>query len=207
MKTRLLISFLFACQTVYPQSLNKIGQDYFRLDPFKMEFSQFLNNLINDPALVEKDIKKRTDTTLFYLSGIYPSHKPFFFPTTRCKIILAEQQGYTDSLSTIPYFYFVYQLVGYASQDDEGLKNVIQEFEKLNRRYKKGFDAINQKKLKRGGQESGAITNYSLKEMAFYPLTVAWATSADHKENIVAISIRFFMVDNKAFLPIPANSP
>jgi len=207
MKTRLLISFLFACQTAYPQSLNKIGQDYFRLDPFKTEFSQFLNSLMNDPALAEKEISKRTDTTLFYLSGIYPSHKPFFFPTTRCKIILAEQEGYTDSLSTIPYYYFVYQLVGYASQDEEGLKNVKQEFEKLNRRYKKGFDSKNQKDLKRNGQESGAITNYSIKEMAFYPLTIAWATSGDQKENIVTISIRFFMVDNKAFLPITADSP
>lgn len=207
MKLKLLIAFLLCWQTICPQSLYKTGEDYFRLDPFKIEFSQFLTSLISDPALTEKKISKRTDSTLFYLEGIYPSHKPFFFPSTRCKIILAEQQGYTDSLATQPYTYFVYQLIGYASQDEEGLKNVKQEFERLNRRFKKGFDSLDQKELKRDNKQSGFIINYTYKEIVFYPLTIAWATSADHKENIVAISLRFFMIDNKAYLPIPADSP
>ncbi len=207
MKGKLLIAFILTWQTAYPQSFYKIGQDYFRLDPFKMEFSQFLNNLMNDPALVEKKISKRTDSTLFYIDGIYLSHKPFFFPSTRCKIILAEQQAFADSLSTQPYTYYVYQLVGYAQPGEEGLKDIKQEFDKLNRRLKKGFDSINQKELKKDNKERGFIINYSFKEMVFYPLTIAWATSADNKENIVTISIRFFMNENKAYLPIPADSP
>jgi hypothetical protein len=194
-----LMSALLLCCTSYSQeTISKITQSYFRSDPFSKEFSQFLNNLINDPALTEKNIKKRTDSTLFFLQGIYSSHSPFFFHTNRCKIILAERQEYTDSLSTRTYTYFVYQLIGYAAPGEEGQKDIKQEFERLNRRFKKGLDEADEKELKRGSEQSGAIINYPFMKMPFYPLTIAWTTSADHQENIIAITVRFFMVDNEA---------
>lgn len=207
MRIKLFTIFLLTWQTAYPQTLYKATQDYFRYDPFKTEFSQFLNKLINDPSLTEKDIKKKTDSTLFFLQGIYKSHSPFFFPATRCKIVLAEREEYADSLSTEIYTYFVYQLIGYAAPGEEGLKDVIQEFDRLNRHLKKGLDPPEQKKLKRGIEQSGAIINYSFRNTPFYPLTIAWATSPDKKENIVVLSIRFFMIDNRAYLPVPSNSP
>lgn len=108
---------------VCPQALYKITDDYFRTNPFKMEFNKFLSSFINDPALTEKNIKKKTDSTLFYLQGVYSSYSPFFFPATRCKIILAEQQEYTDSSLNETYTYFVYQLIGYAPPGIAGLKD------------------------------------------------------------------------------------
>jgi hypothetical protein len=205
-----LFSFLLLYGPSHGQeTVSKITHSYFRSDPFNKEFSQFLNNLINDPALTEKSIKKRTDSTLFFLQGIYSSHSPFFFHTNRCKIILAERQEYKDSLSTRTYTYFIYQLIGYAAPGEEGQKDIKQEFEKLNRRFKKGLDETDQKELKRGYEQSGAIINYSFMKMPFYPLTIAWTTSADHQENIIAITVRFYMEDNEAYLylPIPPDSP
>lgn len=207
MKMKLFIAFLLTSQTICSQPLYKVTEDYFRQDPFKSEFSQFLNKLISDPALTEKEIKKKNDSTLFFLQGIYKSHSPFFFPATHCKVILAERQEFADSLSNEAYTYFVYQLIGYAAPGEEGLKDIKQEFERLNRRLKKGLDPSDQKQLTRGDEQSGSIINYAFRNIAFYPLTIAWATSADKKENIVALSIRFFMMDNTAYLPIPSNSP
>ncbi len=207
MKIKLFISFLLTWQMVCPQTLYKTTEDYFRANPFKMEFNQFLSSFINDPALSEKKIKKKTDSTLFYLQGVYLSYSPFFFPATRCKIILAEQQEYTDSSLNETYTYFVYQLIGYAPPGKEGLKDIQQEFERLKRRFKKGFYTIDQKDLQKGGEQMGAIINYTFKQMVFHPLTIAWATSPGNKENLVTLSIRFLMIDNKAYLPISPDSP
>ena len=207
MKIKFFIAFLLTWQIVCAQHLYKAVEDYFPANPFKTEFSLFINNLLKDPALVERDIKKKTDSTLFFLQGIYQAHSPFFFPSTRCKIILAEQQEYMDSTSAEAYTFFVYQLIGYANPGAVGLRDIKEEFERMNRRLKKGLAAEEQKILKRGSEQSGAIINYSYKDTVFNPLTIAWATSADNKENIIVLSIRFFLIDNKAYLPIPADSP
>lgn len=207
MKIRCCIFFLLCWQTLCSQLLYKAAQDYFRHDPFKTDFSQFLTSLINDPTLSEKKINKKNDSTLFFIEGIYSSPSPFFFPASRCKIILAEQEEYLDSLSERPFTYFVYQLIGYAPPGNEGIKDVKEEFDKLNRRLKKGLDPVELKVLKKGSEQSGAIQNYRYQGMIFQPLTIAWVTSADHKENIIALSIRFFMDENKAYLPIPSNRP
>ncbi|MEO7982735.1 MAG: hypothetical protein ABI688_01510 [Bacteroidota bacterium] len=189
------------------QTLYKATQDYFRQNPFKTEFHQFINNLISDPALSEKEIKKKTDTTLFFLQGIYKSHSPFFFPVSRCKVVLAERQEFIDTVTNHVYTYFVYQMIGYAPPGKEGLKDVKEEFERLNRRLKKGLEIIDPKELKRGDAPSGAINNYTYRNLLFYPLTIAWATTAENTENIIALTIRFFMAKNTAYLPIPSNGP
>ncbi|MBK9465176.1 MAG: hypothetical protein IPN56_10370 [Chitinophagaceae bacterium] len=207
MKIKLFLVLLLTWQTIFPQSVNKATEEYFRHNPFKTEFDQFLNKLISDPVLLEKDIKKKTDSTLFYVQGVYKSFSPFFFPANHCKIILSEQQEYTDSLQMEVYTYFVYQLIGYATPGKEGLNDIKEEFEKLNRRFRKGLDVSEQKELKRENEQSGIIVNYTYKDMIFYPLTIAWATTPGNKENIIALTIRFFMLDNKAYLPVPAYSP
>lgn len=207
MKAKILIAFLLSWQTVCPQWLYTATRSYFRQDPFKMEFSRFVPALMNDPGLTEKKINKKTDSTLFYLQGRYNSYYPFTITTTHCKIILAEQEEYLDSSMNNTFTYFVYQLIGYASPGEEGLNDVRQEYEKLHRRFKKEMEVNELKELKNEGVQSGAIMNYTFKNMVFYPVTVAWASSADHKENIIALSVRFFMSDNQAYLPIPPDSP
>ena len=206
MKIKLFLLLLLTWQTIFPQSVYKATEEYFRHNPFKTEFDRFLNKLISDPVLLEKDIKKKTDSTLFYVQGVYKSFSPFFFPANHCKI-MSEQQEYTDSLQMEVYTYFVYQLIGYATPGKEGLNDIKEEFEKLNRRFRKGLNVIEQKELKRENEQSGIIVNYTYKDMIFYPLTIAWATTPGNKENIIALTIRFFMLDNKAYLPVPAYSP
>jgi hypothetical protein len=200
--TVLLYSSLYTQETI-----SKITQSYFRYDPFSSEFSQFLNKLINDPALSNKKINKKNDSTLFHLQGHYASHSPFFFPTIACKIILAERQEYADTSSNNVFTYFNYQLIGYAKDGEEGRKDIEQEFEKLSRRFKKGFKASNQNELKTGNEKTGDIVNFLITDLPFYPLSIAWSSSTDKKNNMLVISVGFYMTDNYAYLPKSANSP
>jgi len=207
MKIKLFILLSLSWQTLCSQTFYKATEQYFRHDPFKNEFSQFLNNLINDPLLLQKEVKKTTDSTLFFLQGLYATHSPFFFPTITCKVVLAERLEYPDSLSLIPVRYFIYQLVGYAPSGEEGLKDVKKEFDKLNQRLKKGLVLSEEKDLKQDNGKSGMIVNYTYNRIIFSPLTIAWASSADKKENMVVLTVRFIMTNNQAYLPIPFDSP
>ena len=199
----IFIIVIFICsKTLAQEAVFNIAKTYYRSDPFEKEFSAFLNRLMNDPTLINKTIHKKTDSTLFFLEGIYTSHSPFFFKANHTKIILAEKEEVeNDSLQYVNTT-FNYQLIGYASPGEEGIKDVREEFEKFCRRYKKKFDGDNYKELKAGEKQAGEIRNFSLKYPDFYPLTVAWATSKEHNDNIFALTIRFRVFENQAYLPI-----
>ena len=208
MKKYPVIFFFIICfcyQSYAQQAVYDIAKTYYRSTPFENEFGAFLNHLINDPTLINKTIIKKTDSTLFFLEGIYTSHSPFFFKANHTKIILAEKEEVeNDSLSYVNTTFF-YQLIAYASPGEEGKKDVREEFERFCRHYKKKFDGDNYKELKVEEKQAGEITDYALKYPGFYPLTVAWATSNGHNDNIFALTIRFRVFENQAYLPIAAN--
>jgi hypothetical protein len=208
MKSYSIIIFfvIFFCYKSSAQEIVfDIAKMYYRSNPFENEFSQFLNHLMNDPALLNKTIHKKTDSTLFFLEGNYTSHNPFFFKASHTKIILAEKEDATnDSLQYIQTT-FIYQLIAYSSPGEEGIKDVREEFEKFCRHYKKKFEGENYKELKTGKEQAGEIRDYSLKYIGLYPLTVAWATSKEHNDNIFALTIRFRVFENQAYLPITTN--
>lgn len=117
---------------------------------------------------------------------------------------LAEREEAVDSTGQL-YSFFLYQLVGYAPAGKDGIKDVQQEFEKFCRQYKRGFTRDNYKELTLQDQQTGEIRDYYYKDLLLSPLTVAWATNKDHSENVFAITIRFSIVENTAYLPIPAD--
>jgi hypothetical protein len=198
---------LFLTFNLSSQSVYTISKDYFRTDPFKNSFSQFISQLINDPDLAEKKITKRSDTALFYFEGIYKSYSPFFIPVSFCKIILAEKEDRTDDSTQTAFFYYEYQLLGYVSTKNEGEKDIKQEFEKLNKKFSRILHLEKKRELKRNNLVAGNIINYSWKKMAFLPVTLAWASLQDSTDCLIAITLRFLNINNTACLPIPADSP
>lgn len=207
MKTIITISFLFLSFSLNSQSIYNISKDYFRTDPFKYSFSNFVSQLINDPDLKEKKITKRSDSALFYFEGIYKSYSPFFIPVDYCKIILAEKEDRTDDSTRTPFLYYEYQLIGYSGVSKESLKDVKQEFDKLNKKFSRTLSLEETRELKRNNEVAGNIINYSYKNMTFIPVTLAWASLMEPQGNIIAITLRFLNINNAAYLPIPADSP
>jgi hypothetical protein len=215
MKHYFIIFFfvIFSCyhssaQISAQQAIYDIAKNYYRANPFENKFNSFLNHLMNDPALLNKTIHKKTDTTLFFLEGTYSSHSPFFFKADKTKIILAENEevkNVENDSSLYLQTTFFYQIIAYAPAGEEGIKDVKEEFEKLCRRNNKKFDGNNYKELRTDEKQGGEIRNYSSDYPGFFPLTIAWATSKEHNDNILALTIRFMVFENQAYLPITAD--
>jgi hypothetical protein len=205
MKKYSIIFFFIIClcyQSSAQQAVYNIAKTYYRSNPFENNFSKFLDYLMNDPTLVNKTIHKKTDSTLFFLEGTYATHNPVFFKASQTNIILAEREEVENDSSQYIHTFFVYQLISYASPGEEGIKDVREEYEKFCRHYKKKFEGDHYKELKAEEKQAGEITDYSLKYPRFFPLSVAWATSREHDANIFALTIRFMVFENQAYLPI-----
>jgi hypothetical protein len=196
----LLLLVLIRLSANGQETFIKISGNYFRSTPFRREFSKFVDHLMNDPTLTDKKINKKNDSTLFFFEGIYSSHNPFFFKAVKTKIILAEKEVMADDTSKALQTIYVYQLVAYAPPGEEGIKDVKEEYDRFCRRYKKGFGDSYYEELKAAGKQAGEIRNFTFSNVAFYPLTAAWASSKDHTDNIFAITIRFKVFDNLSYL-------
>ncbi|MES1217509.1 MAG: hypothetical protein ABUT20_18515 [Bacteroidota bacterium] len=184
------------------QTFFQIAENYFRSNPFKTEFSTFLTHLMNDPAITNKTIDKKTDSTLFFFEGTYNSYNPFFFKAIRTKVILAEKEEPGDDTSQLVYTNYYYQLIGYAVTGDEGVTDIHEEFDKFCKRYKKKFDEEDYKEIKNQEKLIGEIRKYSLKYPGYFPLMVAWATSREKNDNIFALTVKFRVYNNIAYLPM-----
>lgn len=201
----LILVISCSCHITAQEVIFDIAKKYYRSDPFEKEFSKFLDHLMNDPTLTNKKTLKKTDSTLFFFEGSYTSHNPFLFTATHTKIILAEKEEAENDTSQYIYTTFLYQLVAYTTPGAEGIKNVQDEFDKFCRHYKKRFDGENYKELKTQEKQVGEIRDYTLGYAGFSPLTVAWAISKESNNNLFALTIRFRVFDNQAYLPIITN--
>ena len=167
--------------------LLKIVKSYFRSNPYQNEFGVFLKHLINDPILINKTMKKKTDSSLFFFQGEYKNFSPFNFLADRTEIRLAEQEfSIDDSLSSRDTL-FVYQLLGY-SNGKTGSEDVKNEFSKFSRHYSKHF-VVQSSGIKNGTEIVGSKEDYFVPGVAASPLTVAWAR-LDEFQNAFIITIR-----------------
>lgn len=207
MKAVPIFCLLLVCDFLYGQpAVPKIAADYFRVSPFNKPFGTFLERLINDPAITGKNILKKTDSTFFFMEGLSNSYNPFFFKAIRTKIILAEKEESfaIDSAGNFQLIY-LYQLVGYAPAGPEGVKDVKDEFDKFCRKYRKNFSSELSRNLSRDGIQSGLIRDFAYLDLPYFPLTAAWESSKNQEENLFAITLRFWVTGNEAWLKIPPD--
>ncbi len=201
---KLLLSLLLcsvSIQCFSQASVFKISQNYFRVDPFTNPYSNFVKGLMTDAALDTQQVSKRTDTTLFYFTGKYKTYNPFFFKPAFTEIILAETEA-TDSTGGIIY---IYQLIAHSKNDKDGQKDVVSEFEKLNRKYGKGFTDDQLRTLKNGDEKSAVIHDYKIDNTDYIPMSIAWATKKETDEVILVLTLRFRVENNICFLPKSFN--
>ena len=200
---------ILALVLLYPayaqKKLQKAIQHYYRYYPFERSFSSFINNLINDPALENKTIVKRTDSTLFFLKGDYRGHNPFGFKAIRTEMRLAEMViEHSDSISKNDTI-MAYQILGYSARTENGMQAVKAEYARFDRKYGEDFSNKIPKDLMEGGKVTGATSNYFLENSAISPLTVLWGNISD-TECIFAITLRFIKIENEALLPLVYNT-
>lgn len=153
--------------------LLKIVKNYFRSDPYQNEFGGFLKHLMNDPILINKTTRLKTDTSLFYFQGVYKNYSPFGFLADRTEVRLAEKEFVADDSTSSKDTLIVYQLIGFSYNGKTGVQSVKDEFLKFNRRYSKHF-IVQSSDLLNGDEISGAVKHYFLYGVATAPLTVSW---------------------------------
>jgi len=183
------------------ESLHQITGLYFRVNPYDREFSEFLNQLINDPAISNKTLDKRTDSTFFYFKGEYKNFSPFFFKAIRTEIILAETEIALDDSTGKSDTIMAYQLLGYSAGSNQGKEDVKQEFIKFKKKIKKKFWSIDPTEFKNGTETTGQIQNYFLPLHTVSPLTAAWGKLTASNECIFVITLRMKVKQNIAILP------
>lgn len=186
--------------------LFQFSKSYFRSDPFAGNFSGFVKHLINDPAILNKQLVHRTDTSLFYFFGTYTNYNPFFFKPKRIEVRLQESPiHYADSLPTDTIL--VYQLTAYAEPGDVGKQEVKKEFEKIHRQINKKFYSSNNMDLKTGTTITGGAHNYFVGYASLAPVSVLWATLDDTNEPVLNIILRMKSSNNRAVLATSLDNP
>lgn len=176
--------------------LFEFTKSYFRSDPLASEFSIFLNHLMNDPLLHNKEIQKKTDTSFFYFSGAYSKYDRFFFKPKKVEILLQEQSlKYVDSLPADTLF--VYQLTAYADGNN-GQQDVKKEFERIHRLFNKKFYESNYSDLASNDANAGGLHNYFVNFSTLAPVTTAWGKIEN--EFVLQITLRIKTSANRVVL-------
>lgn len=192
----LVVSFGFT-HSYSQEGLFEFTKSYFRSDPLTSEFSSFLNHLLNDPILQNKEIQKRTDTSLFYFSGTYSKYDRFFFKPKKVEIALQEQSlKYVDSLPADTLF--IYQLIAFADSNSNGQQDVKKEFERIHRLFNKKFYESNYSDLTSNGANVGGLHNYFVNFSTLAPVTTAWGKIEN--KFVLQITLRIKTSVNRATL-------
>jgi|SRR5689334_9793290 len=175
-------------QDARSEYLLKIVHNYFRSDPYQNEFGFFLKHLMNDPNLVTKTTRLKTDTSLFYFQGVYKDHNPFGFPSARTEVRLAEKEFVLDDSLSLKDTMIVYQILGFSYNGKTGLASVKNEFTKFNRHYGKHFTS-EASDIKQGDEIVGGTEDYFIYAIDASPLSATWV-KVDEVQSAFVITLR-----------------
>ena len=187
------------------EAVFKITRSYFRSDPFRVEFSAFLKQLISDPTLNNKMLEKRTDSSLFYFQGTYTTaFNPFFFKPKRIEVVLTEMEVTLDSLTKDTIF--TYELFAFANSTKDGSAEINKEFEKIFKHYKNSFTR-NEYKENPPEKYKSMTYNFFDRYHAISPFSLSLYGPDEKQEMCLIISIRLDTYNNMAMLAAPFLPP
>jgi hypothetical protein len=199
MKRILLPLFIFIAETGYSQfPMKSLQKTYFRIHPFDMKFSSFVLTLQNDPWFTVDTYKRRTDSTFFFLSGVYKNFNPFRYVPKELKLVLVEEEIiHSDSLQTRDTIINL-QLMGIADTGIASKKMVEKEFKRFHSNQSDKFSNNTYKSLGGKNEITGEIYNYFISPFSIPPVTVAWGFLPGSYQYTFVIKIRFKVVQNVA---------
>lgn len=197
---------LLVCSSAFSQDgLIQFTKSYFHPHPFAGEFSSFVQTLLKDTSIHDRQLRQRTDSSLFYFAGYYNRYNRFFFKPTRVDIILEEasvQYSATPTADTI----LVYRLMAYTDSTANGEREVKKEFTKIHRQFHRKFDENKYQDIRSGETIAGGVHHYFVNPARLAPVTVAWGKAETH-EYALSIIVRMKTSYNRAVLPITLDHP
>lgn len=193
------ILFLFFSLSLKAQDpLETILKSYFRIHPFDIRFSSFINSLQADPWFTTELFERRNDSTFFYLSGIYKNFNPFKFSPKEVRLILAEDQiVHNDSLKTLDTIINL-QIIGVMDSTASSQSLVKKEFSRFLNKYASRFWKTSYDKYEKESNLIWELTNFFVFPFSISPITVAWGTYPQSSEYVFTITIRLKVKENMA---------
>lgn len=197
----LIICMLLTSTGFGQKRFANLVKEYFRVNPLEGNFSAFTKAFVEDPDLLNKQIKLQTDTSLFFAKGIYKVFNPFVFKAKRVEAILAEnEQIIEDADSTYALPFMGYQIIAYTDDNPEYRRLIVSEFKKLDKKLRKDFKRTNSTTLK-GVQniEDGVVNDYTGFSLSPIPIaTLGWQTLSQSKQLLLTLLIRMKVEKNRA---------
>lgn len=180
--------------------IQPVLKTYFRTHPFDIRFSTFIKSLQQDPWFTIETYNRRTDSTFFFLSGIYKNINPYKYVPSEVRLILAEEQFmHPDSLHTLDTVINL-QLMGITDSTAAGRNAVMKEFKRFNNSKGSGFSNQVYAKFENDGRLTSEIYDYYIYPFRVSPATAAWGMLDETHEYTFTITIRFKVRENSADL-------
>src|SRR6185503_5233746 len=178
--------------------IQSISKAYFRTHPFDSKFSNFILNLQRDPWFKIEEYNRRTDSTFFFLKGVYQNFNPFRFQPKQLTLVVAEEEIiYSDSLKTHDTIINL-QLTGMIDSSIAIDKTVQKEFKRFHQAYSNRFDDFSGRTLKWEEKTTGEIYSYFISPLSISPVTIAWGILPEADQYSFSIIIRFKVSGNQA---------
>ncbi len=197
-----LLLLLFSCFSSFGQdAVKKVTKQYFRSDPFVMEFSSFLKHLLNDPSVKNREVLQRSDSNFFFFSGQYNAHNPFFIKPEKVEILLAETEVNYSDTADLKDTIFIYRIEAVNGHSAAGLKDIKKEFERIHKNISRHFSKSNYQEKKTGEEVTSAWLNYFVPTHALAPVMLMWEDNKETGQVNVSITVRMKLSYNRAILP------
>ncbi len=185
-------------------SLGYMAGKYFRSNPYTGEFNTFLNHLLNDPTLKNKQEVKKTDSTLYSFSGTYTTHQPFGFKSNKVHISLWETSVPLSDTLSLQDTIVNYMVSAYLPNTTANQKIVKKELNHILNRNKRYFSSSSHLDLTDNKkQPNGEGYNMFILMHGMAPVTIAWQIDDDTKELGMHLLFRISNNSNKSETPLP----
>lgn len=166
----LLLTLLLSTPSLFAQTqFHKVVKEYYRVNPFESNFSAFIRALSNDPALLNKSIVLKTDSTNYFLKGEYKIFNPFSINAEKIEVVFAEHQHELDSDIQKLYTSYSYQITGYFEDTPNNRNHITKDYGKIKRRLNREMrsETIDLKGIR--NITAGEITNFFIPSPSYIP--------------------------------------
>lgn len=213
----LMKTFLFSCilllgvTTVSGQpTLDKVVGKYFRVNPLDRPFNIFMDQVIKDTAFSIITLQKRTDSSLFYLRGIYKNFSPFTFKTQLVQFIITDYLLVDDStnkpIDTLISFRLTATTLPVYGKEQHG--QVLNEYKAFNKKYRRAFLLNDEKKiLAQDNSTLGQVNDFYAHTPFYIPyFTVSWGNVLGKENYAFSLEMNCNINNGELMLPIPPDS-
>ncbi len=184
-------------------NIQDIVRTYFKLNPFKTPYTQFLTSFEKDPEIAILHEVSPTDSNYLYISGMYLPEGKFFYlsPDSVKEIITEKMVSYvgadsTEKTDTLA----IYQLIVKGANSRRVRASFFKEYNRFTQRFYNVFSYWEEKKEKKSDLLRGKST-YFYYRSPFYrapALTVGVGYNKKHLQYVFTIQVVFKVVANKA---------